>query len=80
MEIKNSLILKKVEEAAEKAMKEINKDYIEPIHLPNFEYNGFTVTVPIFDETLRDEVDMIEYYGEENIREYFEDAIRKDFI
>lgn len=82
MKIKNELLLKKVEEISEEVMEIIgggcDSDMIDKI--PYFEYKSWLVTVPNKDETLSNDVDPIEYYGEENIAEYIEDAIRKDFI
>ncbi|MGM0409143.1 MAG: hypothetical protein ACQEQF_00155 [Bacillota bacterium] len=80
MEIKNELLLKRVEDVAKDVFEKINRGYDDIDYLPFFEYKGFAITVPIFDETLRDSVDPIEYYGEENIIEYIEDAIKKDFL
>lgn len=58
------------------ALKNIKDQFqINAVPHPNlgFEYNGIWITNPFFDETLRNPVDPVLYYGIENTRKYIEE-------
>lgn len=78
--IKNKWLLKKTQEVAIEVFREISSGEVESTEVPSFEYKGFNITTPIFDETLRDDVNPIDYYGEENIVKYLSDAKDKGYL
>lgn len=78
--LKNEWLLEKTEEIAKDVFEMLANQNVEPDKTPHFIYNGHSISVPIFDETLRDDVNPIDYYGEENIIEYLRDAKDKGFM
>jgi hypothetical protein len=45
-----------------------------------FEYNGVSITNPLYDEALIEEVNPIEYYGQSNIEHFISEYLNSTYV